>query len=90
MFIGGPILFLAGVYGMIYNAGKLNQPIANISLLLIPLAIIIRIIYIVWLRKVQFYVITNREIRTVGGVLNNYSHTVRLAEIRSVSYTRTL
>lgn len=90
IFIGGPALFLAGIIGMINNDGKVNHVVANIGTLLIPILIIGKIIYTIWLRKVQFYIVTNRKIQIVGGILHHYSHTINLSEIRSVSYTRTL
>ncbi|MPM95229.1 hypothetical protein SDC9_142383 [bioreactor metagenome] len=52
--------------------------------------IAIRILHIVLLRKNQFYIITTRGISSEGGVLNRFNQTLRLNEIRSVSYTQTL
>ena len=68
----------------------MNPLILNIGLTLIPLLIAIRIIYIIFLRKNQFYTVSDRSVTSEEGFLTRYKQTLRMNEIRSVSYTQTL
>ena len=88
--IGLGTLLAGGISGMIWNDGKMNMGIVFLGLSLILLMIAIRILHIVLLRKNQFYIITTRGISSEGGVLKRFNQTLRLNEIRSVSYTQTL
>ncbi len=86
--IGGvllPTMFFSGIAGFFYNDGKLNQPILCLGISLIPIIIACRIAYLVWLRKRQFYTISNESITCEGGVLHTFNRKIRIADIRSIS-----
>ena len=57
---------------------------------LIPAIIILRIIYIMMIRKNQFYIITKDGVSSEGGVLTRFNQTLRMEQIQSVSYTQTI
>lgn len=68
----------------------MNMGMIYLGEFLIPTIIIIRIIYIVLIRKNQFYTITERGVSSEGGVLTRFNQTLRMDQIQSVSYTQTL
>lgn len=88
--VGLGTFLTAGISGMIWNSGKMNMGMIYLGEFLIPTIIIIRIIYIVLIRKNQFYTITEREVSSEGGVLTRFNQTLRMDQIQSVSYTQTL
>jgi uncharacterized membrane protein YdbT with pleckstrin-like domain len=81
---------VSGLVGTFCCNGKLHQPTLIAGILLYILLVAIKITYTIYLRKAQSYHITDREITTSGGILRKYHKTIRLAEIRSLSYQRTL
>lgn len=87
----GAIVFggmvVAGACGI---AAEMDIPAFNLGLLLIPVIVVLRFLLIIWERKNQLYIITTRDITSKGGVLNRHFQTIRLNEIRSVSYTQNL
>ncbi len=88
--VGLGTFLTAGISGMIWNSGKMNMGMIYLGEFLIPTIIIIRIIYIVLIRKNQFYTITERGVSSEGGVLTRFNQTLRMDQIQSVSYTQTL
>ena len=90
MSVGLGTFLTAGISGMIWNSGKMNMGMIYLGEFLIPTIIIIRIIYIVLIRKNQFYTITERGVSSEGGVLTRFNQTLRMDQIQSVSYTQTL
>ena len=88
--IGFGTILLSGLSGIFRNDGQMNPVILNFGLLMIPLLILIRIIHIIFLRKNQFYIITEHGITSEGGFLTRFKQTLHMDEIQSVSYTRTL
>ena len=88
--VGLGTVMSAGIAGMIWNSGKMNMGMIYLGEFLIPTIIIIRIIYIVLIRKNQFYTITERGVSSEGGVLTRFNQTLRMDQIQSVSYTQTL
>jgi len=88
--VGLGTILTAGLSGIICNNGKMNTSILNFGLVLIPLLIAVRIIHIIFLRKNQFYIISDRSVTSEEGFLTRYKQTLRMNEIRSVSYTQTL
>ena len=88
--VGLGTFLTAGISGMIWNSGKMNMGMIYLGEFLVPAIIIIRIIYIVLIRKNQFYTITEREVSSEGGVLTRFNQTLRMDQIQSVSYTQTL
>ena len=88
--VGLSTFLTAGISGMIWNSGKMNMGMIYLGEFLIPTIIIIRIIYIVLIRKNQFYTITERGVSSEGGVLTRFNQTLRMDQIQSVSYTQTL
>lgn len=88
--VGLGTFLTTGISGMIWNSGKMNMGMIYLGEFLIPTIIIIRIIYIVLIRKNQFYTITERGVSSEGGVLTRFNQTLRMDQIQSVSYTQTL
>ena len=88
--VGLGTVMSAGIAGMIWNGGKMNMGMIYLGEFLVPAIIIIRIIYIVSIRKNQFYTITEREVSSEGGVLTRFNQTLRMDQIQSASYTQTL
>lgn len=88
--VGLGTFLTAGISGMIWNSGKMNMGMIYLGEFLVPAIIIIRIIYIVLIRKNQFYTITERGVSSEGGVLTRFNQTLRMDQIQSVSYTQTL
>ena len=88
--IGFGTILLSGLSGIFRNDGQMNPVILNFGLLMIPLLILIRIIHIIFLRKNQFYIITEHGITSEGGFLTRFEQTLRMEEIQSVSFTQTL
>ncbi len=88
--VGLGTFLTAGISGMIWNSGKMNMGMIYLGEFLIPAIIIIRIIYIVLIRKNQFYTITERGVSSEGGVLTRFNQTLRMDQIQSVSYTQTI
>ena len=88
--VGLGTFLTAGISGMIWNSGKMTMGMIYLGEFLIPTIIIIRIIYIVLIRKNQFYTITERGVSSEGGVLTRFNQTLRMDQIQSVSYTQTL
>ena len=87
--IGGillPTLFFSGMVGYFYNNGKLNPPSLYLGISLIPIIITCRIIYLIWLRRRQFYTITGDSVTSEGGVFHAFNRKIRLADIRGLSY----
>ncbi|OQA82031.1 MAG: Bacterial membrane flanked domain protein [Lentisphaerae bacterium ADurb.Bin242] len=88
--VGLGSLMASGISGMIWNDGKMNMCVIYLGMTLTPLIIAIRFLHIILLRKNQFYIISTSGVTSEGGVLNRFSQTLRLNEVRSVSYTQTL
>ena len=88
--VGLGTVMSAGIAGMIWNGGKMSMEMVYLGEFLIPALIIVRIIYIILIRKNQFYTITEREVSSEGGVLTRFNQTLRMDQIQSVSYTQTL
>ena len=88
--VGLGTLLAAGLSGIFCNNGQMDTGILNLGLGLIPLLIGIRIIYIIFLRRNQFYIISKQNVSSEGGFLTRFKHTLHMNEIQSVSYTRTL
>jgi len=88
--IGLGTLMSGGIYGAIFNNGKMNLTAVNCGVILTVMIIIIRILYIILMRKNQFYIISAIGITNEGGVLTRFNQMLRLNEIQSVSYTQTL
>jgi|GEM_PF-2933281 uncharacterized membrane protein YdbT with pleckstrin-like domain len=87
--VGGvllPTMFFSGIAGFFCNDGKLNQPILCLGISLIPIIIACRIAYLVWLRRRQYYTITDESITCEGGVLHTFNRKIRIVDIRSISY----
>jgi len=86
--IGGillPTLFFSGMVGYFYNNGKLNPPSLYLGISLIPIIITCRIIYLIWLRRRQFYTITGDSVTSEGGVFHAFNRKIRLADIRGMN-----
>lgn len=81
-----PTMFFSGIAGFFCNDGKLNQPILCLGISLIPVIIACRIAYLVWLRKRQYYTISNESITSEGGVMHVFNRKIRIGDIRSISY----
>ena len=79
--VGLGTFLTAGISGMIWNSGKMNMGMIYLGEFLIPTIIIIRIIYIVLIRKNQFYTITERGVSSEGGVLTRFNQTLRMDQI---------
>ena len=88
--VGLGTVMSAGIAGMIWNGGKMSMEMVYLEEFLIPALIIVRIIYIILIRKNQFYIITERGVSSEGGVLTRFNQTLRMDQIQSVSYTQTL
>lgn len=88
--IGLGTLLSGGIYGAIFNSGKMNLTAINFGITLTVLIIIIRVLYIILLRKNQFYIVSAHGVTSEGGVLTRFNQTLRLDEIQSVSHTQTL
>lgn len=86
--IGLGTLLSGGIYGTIFNSGEMNLTAINCGITLTVLIIIIRVLYIILLRKNQFYIVSAHGVTSEGGVLTRV--TLRLDEIQSASYTQTL
>lgn len=90
MSIGLGTILTAGICGIIWNNGKMNLGLLYLGGFLIPAIIILRIIYIMMIRKNQFYIITKDGVSSEGGVLTRFNQTLRMEQIQSVSYTQTI
>ena len=88
--IGLGTLLTAGLSGIFCNNGQMDTGILTLGLSLIPLLIGIRIIHIIFLRRNQFYIISEQNVSSEGGFLTRFKQTLHMDEIQSVSYTRTL
>ena len=88
--IGLGTLLTAGLSGIFCNNGQMDTGILTLGLSLIPLLIGIRVIHIIFLRRNQFYIISEQNVSSEGGFLTRFKQTLHMDEIQSVSYTRTL
>lgn len=88
--IGLGTLLTAGLTGIFCNNGQIDTGILTLGLSLIPLLIGIRVIHIIFLRRNQFYIISEQNVSSEGGFLTRFKQTLHMDEIQSVSYTRTL
>lgn len=88
--IGLGTLLSGGIYGAIFNGGRMNLTAVRCGIILTALIVIIRILHIILLRRNQFYIVSAQSVTSEGGVLTRFNQTLRLDEIQSVSYTQTL
>ncbi len=83
-------LSASGLAGVLWSNGKLHGPTFFAGILLYFMLLTAKIIYTIYLRKAQLYRITTKELTATGGILRKHHKTIRLQEIRSISYQRTL
>jgi uncharacterized membrane protein YdbT with pleckstrin-like domain len=83
-------LSASGLAGALWGNGRFHGPTFTAGIILYFLLFTLKIIYTICLRKAQAYRITNQEITTSGGVFRKYHKVIRLNQIRSMSYQRTI
>ncbi len=83
-------LTASGLAGALWGNGKLHAPTFAAGIILYILIVTLKILYTICLRKSQLYRLTTKELTTTGGILRKHHKTIRLQEIRSISYQRTL